>query len=135
MFTLDPRLADSSFFIAELPLSQVRLKNNRLYPWLILIPRRVSLTELHELSLEEQYVLIQEITQVSKGMKTYFKAHKMNSGALGNIVSQLHIHVIARSPNDPSWPHSVWQPNVKEEPYDSVRAQEIMVDLKRLFLI
>lgn len=132
MFILDARLKATSFLIGEGPLSQIRLKNNRLFPWLILIPRQAGLTEIYELKETDQQLLMQEIAKISECMKAHFKAVKMNCGALGNIVSQLHIHVIARDSNDAAWPHSVWQPGLQEEFYTSQEAEQMVLELKRL---
>lgn len=118
MFELDDRLSKSSFKIIDLTLSQVRLKNNKNYPWLILIPRvENKVTELFQLNDTQQTELMREITRVSQCMNHFFLPDKINVGTLGNIVSQLHIHVIARSKNDALWPHSVWQESVVENPY------------------
>lgn len=119
-FILDQRLEASSFKIIDWPLCEVRLKNNKNYPWFILIPRVTkNISEVHELTQQQQMILMQEITQLSQCVKNYFKADKINIGALGNIVSQLHIHVIGRNKNDLSWPHSVWHADVLEENYSS----------------
>src|ERR1700748_2995550 len=78
------------------------------YPWLILVPRRVGLTEIHDLKHAERMVLVEEINRASLGLKTLTSAVKINIGALGNLVPQLHIHVVSRKPGDAAWPGPVW---------------------------
>lgn len=134
MFTLDKRLENSSFKVLDWGLSEVRLRDNQHYPWLILIPRVAnSVTEIFELEEREQEILISEMTRLSLLIKTHFHAEKINVGALGNIVSQLHIHVIARFQNDLSWPHSVWQANVPEKPY-SIEQRDTLIQQLRVLL-
>lgn len=107
-FTLDPRLAADCHTVSDLSLSRVLLMNDARYPWLILVPRRAGVREIHHLSPEDQTTLFNEIITVSKLLEAEFTPHKMNVGALGNIVAQLHIHVIARNESDPAWPGPVW---------------------------
>jgi diadenosine tetraphosphate (Ap4A) HIT family hydrolase len=107
-FSLDPRLAADCFFVSDLPLSRVLLMNDSRYPWLILVPRRSDAREIHHLATEDQSRLLSEISTVSYTLEKQFAPDKINVGALGNIVSQLHIHVIARHEGDPAWPGPVW---------------------------
>lgn len=133
-FVLDPRIESSSLWIMDLPLSQLRLKNDQAIPWVILIPRVAHVTELYELTQDDQQQLMREMTQTAHIMKSHFKAHKMNCGALGNIVPQLHIHVVARYPNDRFWPQSVWQPSAQKElPYEAKQAEALITALISLF--
>ena len=104
-----------SHFIIELKLCNIRLIDNSKFPWLILIPKRKSITDIFQLSSKDQYLLMEEIVYVSKIMKKTFKAFNLNVEKIGNIVSQLHIHIIARSKKDSSWPLSVWV--VKKKSY------------------
>ena len=108
MFDLDPRLADDCHFVTQWPVSQVLLMDDQRYPWLILVPTRNQVSEIFELSSSDQRGLWQEISALSAFMKTRFHAHKINVGALGNVVSQLHIHVIARYSHDATFPNPVW---------------------------
>lgn len=108
MFNLDPRLADDCHFIIKWPLSQVLLMDDQRYPWLILVPTQANVCEPFELSTSDQMVLCQEASALGAFMKTHFKADKMNIGALGNVVSQLHVHVIARHHTDATFPGPVW---------------------------
>ena len=104
-----------SHFIAELKLCNIRLIDNSKFPWLILIPKRKNVTDIFQLSSKDQILLMREIVYVSKTMKKTFKAFNLNIEKIGNIVSQLHIHIIARSKKDSSWPLSVWV--VKKKSY------------------
>lgn len=131
-FTLDTRLSDSTIKLYDSALSEVRLKNNQYFPWIILIPRVPNITELFELPQIEQNIVMQEITHISKQMRNYFKPTKINVGALGNIVQQLHIHIIARFESDLAWPHSVWQANVKEEAYSTHALDTLIPTLRDL---
>ena len=116
-FQLDERLQNSSFHLINWPLSQVLLKNNADYPWLILVPRRNNLTEITEFNKADQYQLINEVNQLTLVIQDVFKPDKLNIGSLGNIVSQFHMHVVARFQNDPLWPHGVWQSTAKDKTY------------------
>ena len=97
-----------SYLVIELKLCNVRLIDNSKFPWIILIPKRKNITDIFELSSKDQSLLMKEIVYVSKIMKKTFKAFNLNVEKIGNIVSQLHIHIIARSKKDSSWPLSVW---------------------------
>ena len=107
-FQLHARLAADTAPVADWAISRVLLMNEARYPWLILVPRRVGLTEIHELKHAERMVLIEEINRASLGLKTLTNAVKINIGALGNLVPQLHIHIVARRPGDAAWPGPVW---------------------------
>jgi len=108
MFKLDSQLQNDTFFIKDLKLCQVLLMNNSLYPWVILVPKKANLVEIIDLSKEEQILLMEEIALVSKALKSHLNPKKLNVANLGNMVSQLHIHIIARFENDPSFPKPVW---------------------------
>ena len=107
-FSLDPRLAADSCAIATLPLCEVRLMNDARYPWLILVPRQAGLVEITDLAAAEQTRLWQEVNQASTALRAVAPCDKLNLGALGNIVRQLHVHVIARCIGDAAWPGPVW---------------------------
>lgn len=108
MFNLDPRLARDCHFITQWPLSQVLLMDDRRYPWLILVPAIANLSEPFDLDADDQPRLWREVSTLGSFMKNHFQADKINVGALGNVVSQLHVHVIARHHNDASFPNPVW---------------------------
>ncbi len=107
-FTLHDRLAVDTAPIARWPLSLVLLMNARDWPWLILVPQRPQLRELHEIPAADYGQLMQELAQASRTLARLFRADKVNVAALGNVVPQLHIHVIARHTTDPAWPQPVW---------------------------
>ena len=108
MFHLHDRLEADTAPVAQLPLCRVLLMDNRVWPWLILVPAQPGLTEIHQLSREDQHRLMDEIALSSRTLEALFIPDKINVGALGNLVPQLHVHVIARSKADPAWPGPVW---------------------------
>ena len=108
MFKINNKLLKSSHLIKDLKLCTVRLNDNSKFPWLILIPKRKNVTDISDLNSKDQILLIKEIVLVSKLMKKLFKTSKINVEKIGNIVPQLHIHIISRKKRDSSWPLSVW---------------------------
>lgn len=104
---IDPRLQADSHLLGQLPLSQVRLMNNVLFPWLILVPC-VTQNEIHQLERQQQIQLLDEITAISRFLEDHFNIDKINVGAIGNIVRQLHVHIVGRSEDDHCWPNVVW---------------------------
>jgi diadenosine tetraphosphate (Ap4A) HIT family hydrolase len=115
-FALDPRLAADSLPVGELKLCRVLLMNDSRFPWLILVPRRAGLSELHDLSAQDRTALTGEAVLAGEKLKGLTGARKINTGALGNIVAQLHVHVVARFEGDAAWPGPVWGCG-KAEPY------------------
>ncbi len=107
-FTVDPRIAGDSTAVGDLPLCHVRLMDEARYPWLLLLPRRPGLTEWTELDGADLALVSAEIKQAAEALQRVMPFGKLNVGALGNIVSQLHIHLIGRDPGDPAWPGPVW---------------------------
>ena len=107
-FKLDKKFLKSSHYVKDLKLCTIRLHDNSKFPWLILIPKRNKITDISDLNSKDQILLMKEIIYVSKIMKKLFKTSKLNVEKIGNIVPQLHIHIIARSKKDSSWPLSVW---------------------------
>ena len=130
-FIVDSRITASGFEIIDWPLSRVFLKDNANYPWLILVPRVEEIQEIDQLSTENQQLLMQEISALSILTKDYFKPDKLNVATLGNIVSQLHIHVVARFKQDTFWPHSIWQAAQTSEPYERSTLKKIRADLQK----
>jgi len=118
MQKVSKKFLKDSHLIAELKLCNVRLINNSKFPWIILIPKRKNITDIFQLKRKDQNLLIQEIVHTSKIMKKIFKAFNLNVEKIGNVVSQLHIHIIARSKKDSSWPLSVWV--VKKKNYSKI---------------
>jgi len=107
-FVLHERLAADTVPLARLELSDALLMNDSRWPWVILVPRRADVTELHELSDADQVLLIREVTAVSRALTAAHAPDKINVGALGNLVPQLHVHVIGRTRDDEAWPGPVW---------------------------
>ncbi|KAA8920351.1 MULTISPECIES: HIT domain-containing protein [Xanthomonas] len=107
-FVLDPRLQADSAFVADGPLSQVRLMDDARFPWLLLVPRVAEASEWIDLDGGQQRLLLAEINQLSQLLRQEPGVHKLNIGALGNVVRQLHVHVLGRHPGDAAWPGPVW---------------------------
>ena len=107
-FVLDPRLAADTAFIADGPLSQVRLMDDTRFPWLVLVPRVNGASEWLELDGGQQRLLLAEINQAGQLIRAQPGVEKLNIGALGNIVRQFHVHLIGRHEGDPAWPGPVW---------------------------
>ena len=120
-----------SHFIINLKLCGIRLIDNSKFPWIILIPNRKNITDMTELNLKDQNLLMKEIIHCSKLMRKIFKTKKLNVEKIGNIVPQLHIHIIARSVKDSSWPLSVWV--VKGKPYSKVLLDKTITKIKEFF--
>jgi diadenosine tetraphosphate (Ap4A) HIT family hydrolase len=132
-FALDPRLAADTLEVGELTLCRVLLMNDSRFPWLILVPRRDNLSEIHELSPEERARLIDEAAFAGERLKALTGAKKINTAALGNMVSQLHVHVIARFDDDAAWPGPVWGVG-KAAPYTPEEAAARLAALRALVL-
>ena len=107
-FILDPRLDADTRLAASLALCDVRLMNDARYPWLVLVPRRAGLVEVADLHEDEQAVLWQEVNRAAAALRAVAPCDKLNLGALGNVVRQLHVHVVARVEGDTAWPGPVW---------------------------
>jgi len=107
-FEPDARLANDSLWILDLQLCQLRLMQDKRFFWALLVPRIANAHEWFELSAGEQLLLHQETMQVARALKNAANAQKINIGALGNIVAQLHVHVVARSSSDACWPQPIW---------------------------
>ena len=122
-----------SHLIAELKLCSIRLIDNAKFPWIILIPKRKNITDISELNSNDQILLMKEIVHCSKLMKKIFKTKKLNIEKIGNIVPQLHIHVIARSAKDSSWPLSVWV--VQGKPYSKALLDKTINKIKKFFSV
>jgi diadenosine tetraphosphate (Ap4A) HIT family hydrolase len=107
-FVLDPRLAADSVYIADGPLSQLRLMDDARFHWLVLVPRLENAEEWVDLDGGQQRLLLAELNQAAALLRALGPCDKLNIGALGNIVRQLHVHVVARRENDAAWPGPVW---------------------------
>ncbi|MFP3996776.1 HIT domain-containing protein [Pseudomonas capeferrum] len=108
MFEMDTRLQQDCLVLGDFPLCRLLLSKDANYPWFILVPRRAGVSEVFDLSQEDQAQLFKETTDLSQALKGEFKADKMNVATLGNVVSQLHMHVIVRRHGDVAWPAPVW---------------------------
>ena len=118
-FALHPQLTADTLPVGDLPLCRVLLMNNCRFPWLVLVPRRENLRELFDLGAEDYTVAWSEVRMTAERFASLTSPHKMNVAALGNMVPQLHIHIIARFPNDTTWPAPVWSAVGKPVPYSA----------------
>jgi diadenosine tetraphosphate (Ap4A) HIT family hydrolase len=133
-FQTDSRLAQSCIFLADWSLSSVYMKNEARYPWFILVPRVLDSHEIFELEPSDRQILMEEIHALSKLISKRFKPDKINVASLGNIVSQLHIHVVARFKTDPLWPQGIWQAGLEERQYAVKELRELLITLNEFIL-
>lgn len=131
-FVLDPTLAGDTVPLEEWALCRVLLINDARYPWLILVPARAGLRDFHDLAPADLALATTEISRASKALQTVFAPVKINVAALGNMVPQLHIHVIARFEGDDAWPKPVWGVH-PAEPYDEAALAARIGDLRGAF--
>ena len=131
MNKINKNFLKSSYLIINLKLCSIRLNNNSKFPWLILIPRRKNVKDMTELNSNDQILLMKEIVYSSKLMKKLFKTSKLNVEKIGNVVPQLHIHIIARKKTDSSWPLSVWV--VKGKSYSARALKETLSKVRLAF--
>ena len=115
MKKINKNFLKDSYLITDLKLCSIRLIDNSKFPWIILVPKKKNITDIFQLSSKDQNLLMREIVYASKIMKKTFDAFNLNIEKIGNIVSQLHIHIISRSKKDSTWPLSVWV--VKKKSY------------------
>ena len=128
-FQLDPRLAADSSALAELSLCSLRLMDDARFPWLLLVPRRAGLREIFDLPAFEQAELLIELNQAARALTAVAAPHKLNIGALGNVVEQLHVHLVARQPGDAAWPGPVWGSGARQ-PYPAGEAAGLTARLR-----
>lgn len=131
MFALDQRLQQDTLTIGEFPLCRLLLSNDSNYPWFILVPRINGISEVFQLSVIDQQKLWNETTTLAQLLSEGFGADKMNIGALGNVVSQLHVHVIVRKRDDMAWPAPVWGKH-PARPYTEEQVAAIRARLREL---
>ncbi len=124
-FQLDSRLDADTLAVAELPLSTLRLMSDSRWPWLILVPRIAGACELHDLGEAEQQQLAREAALTGRVLKRMTACEKINTAAIGNIVRQLHVHVVARGQGDANWPGPVWGFGAREPYRDEAAARFI----------
>jgi diadenosine tetraphosphate (Ap4A) HIT family hydrolase len=132
-FTLDSRLAADTLRVGDLPLSRVLLMNDRRYRWVILVPRRAAVTEWMDLDEADGIALWRESMQLGQVLRDLYGGRKLNIGALGNLVPQLHVHHVVRQADDPAWPGPVWGHSVAE-PYRDREAAGIVQELRSALL-
>ena len=130
MNKINKNFLKSSYHVKDLKLCSIRLHDNLKFPWLILIPRRKNITDMSELNSKDQILLMKEIIYVSKIVKKLFKTSKLNIEKIGNIVPQLHIHIIARYKKDSSWPLSVWVVGGKK--YSKIELEKIISKIRKV---
>ena len=131
-FSLHPQLADDCIIIGHFPLSTLLLMNDCQYPWFILVPQKENVSEIYQLDKTEQQQLLWESSYLAEKLATHFKADKMNTAALGNVVPQLHIHHIVRYKTDPAWPAPIWG-KYPAQPYNEEQVKEIKEALQAVF--
>ncbi|MEO5561142.1 MAG: HIT family protein [Dokdonella sp.] len=124
-FLIDPRLAADTQPIAEMQLSSLLLMDDARFPWLILVPRIAGARELSDLDEADRHSLLGELSAISRVLETLLQPDKINIAALGNVVSQLHVHLIARYTNDAVWPQPVWGRGERVRYDDGPRMQRI----------
>jgi diadenosine tetraphosphate (Ap4A) HIT family hydrolase len=128
-FSLDSRLDADSAAVGLLELCQVRLQNDARFPWLILVPQRAGLTELFDLSPDDRRTLIDEAAQCGAALRAVTQCFKINTAALGNVVRQLHVHVVARYEGDAAWPSPIWGVG-KQIPYEPAMRDDLIARIR-----
>ena len=130
-FLLNEKIEEDSIFIGDLPLCKFLLVNDSNYPWFLLVPRIENIKELYDLSEGDRAQLDFETVEVSKFIQSSFKPEKINIASLGNIVSQFHVHIVARYTDDISWPDPVWG----KYPYNEYKGNqsEDLLKLSKIF--
>ncbi|WP_211825750.1 HIT domain-containing protein [Kistimonas asteriae] len=131
-FSLAQQLADDTVVIGDFPLCRLLLMNDSHYPWFILVPRIAGVEEVYQLTEEDQRQLMWEMAYVSEKLKDIFSADKMNVAALGNMVRQLHVHVVVRHEGDAAWPSPVWG-KVPATAYTAEAIEDIRAKLAVVF--
>lgn len=131
-FALDPRLAADTRPVGDLPLSRVLLMDDARFPWLVLVPRHAGLVELDDLPRDDRITLLDEIELAGRALRALAAPDKLNVAALGNVVAQLHVHVVARVRDDAAWPRPVWGVG-ERAPYPADAAAERIAHLRDRF--
>ena len=129
-WSLHPQLEQDTEAVGDLSLSRVLVSNDANYPWLLLVPRRFGASEIIDLDEKDQSQLLIEIARVSRALKDMTACHKLNVAAIGNVVPQLHIHIVARQLDDPAWPKPVWGA-APARPYDLAERERFIAALRR----
>ena len=133
-WALDPQLERDSVMTGDLPLCQIQLMNDANYPWLLLVPRRRDVSEIIDLNEADQAQLMREVAQAADVLKALTRCDKINLAAIGNVVPQLHVHVIARFHRDAAWPKPVWG-QAPARAYDAAALQKLLTPLRQRLVI
>ena len=129
-WSLHPQLEQDTEAVGDLPLSRLLVNNDANYPWLLLVPRRPGVREIIDLDEKDQAQLMIEIAHTSRALKEVTACHKLNVAAIGNVVLQLHIHIVARERDDPAWPKPVWG-TAPVRAYDPAERERFIAALRR----
>lgn len=135
VFSVDNRIQSTSIWICDGDLSSVYIKNDSQFLWFILVPRVEHITEIFQLSAADRHVLMEEIATISQLIDGVCNPDKLNVGALGNIVSQLHIHIVARFEGDAAWPHGVWQSSCSALPYHDTELERLVAYWQEMLVL
>jgi diadenosine tetraphosphate (Ap4A) HIT family hydrolase len=133
-WSLHPQLEHDTAPVGDLALSRLLVMNDASYPWVILVPRRADVAEIIDLDATDRAQLMTEIAQVSAALKRLTACDKLNVAAIGNVVAQLHVHVVARRRDDPAWPRPVWGA-APARPYGDDRLRALAADLRRMLAL
>ena len=129
-WSLHPQLEQDTSGVGDLSLSRLLVNNDANYPWLLLVPRRPGAREIIDLDEKDQSQLMIEIVHTSRALKNVTACHKLNVAAIGNMVPQLHVHIVARQRDDPAWPKPVWGA-VPARAYDLAEREGFIAALRR----
>jgi diadenosine tetraphosphate (Ap4A) HIT family hydrolase len=129
-WSLHPQLAKDTIEVGDLPLARTLLMNDANYPWLVLVPRRADVVEIIDLDEDQQVQLMYEIALLARVLKDVTACHKLNIGAIGNVVPQLHVHLVARRRDDAAWPRPVWGA-VAARSYEQTERDRLVAAIRR----
>jgi diadenosine tetraphosphate (Ap4A) HIT family hydrolase len=129
-WALHPQLEQDTMMVGDLALSRLLVSHDANYPWLLLVPRRPGATEIIDLDTADQAQLMTEIAAVSRALKAVTACDKLNIAAIGNVVPQLHVHIVARRRGDPAWPKPVWGA-MPARAYDPAERERFIAALRR----
>ena len=124
-FALDPQLAVDTHLVGDLALARILLMDDARFPWLILVPRRAGMRDLIDLTRADQHLFLDEIDRCAQALRRLHAPHKLNIAALGNVVAQLHVHVIARFAHDAAWPKPVWNVGARSAYSAAAKAEQL----------
>jgi diadenosine tetraphosphate (Ap4A) HIT family hydrolase len=130
VWSLHPQLAKDTIAVGDLSLARTLLMNDANYPWLVLVPRQADAVEILDLDEEQQTLLMSEIALIARVLKDVTRCHKLNIAAIGNVVPQLHVHIVARLTGDAAWPRPVWGA-VAARPYEPGERDRLIAAIRR----